>query len=174
MMRPVLCLMTKAVSALNGDADPYSPLLRLASSSKSPPRAAKLIKLLGEAPQHYINKVNADSQPWYLRPNYDQSEILIDPDGSVRAGSKQALVERLTPHETAGMRHSSIRRGAVTDLVADATFGKNFMITFKSFMTLDELFELLVQRFWIEPPDGLSPDELEDWSRQKQQMIRLR
>ena len=48
------------------------------------------------------------------------------------------------------------------------------MITFKSFMTLDELFELLVQRFWIEPPDGLSNEEHEDWTKQKQQMIRLR
>ena len=61
------------------------------------------MKLLGEAPQHYINKVNADAQPWYLRPNYDQSEILIDPDGGVRAGTKPALIERLTAHETAGM-----------------------------------------------------------------------
>lgn len=75
----------------------------IASNSKSPPpRTNKLIKLLGEAPQHYINKVNADQQPWYLRPNYDQSEIIIEADGSVRAGTKQALVERLTPHETAG------------------------------------------------------------------------
>ncbi|KAI0689705.1 ras guanine nucleotide exchange factor domain-containing protein [Cytidiella melzeri] len=127
------------------------------SSSKSPARTNKLIKLLGEAPQHYINKVHADSQPWYLRPNYDQSEILMDPDGSVRAGSKQALVERLTPHET-----------------ADAQFGKNFLITFKSFMTLDELFDLLVQRFWIEPPENLTPEELEDWTKQKQTSIRLR
>jgi son of sevenless len=77
-------------------------ILAIASSSKSPARANKLIKLLGDAPQHIINKVHADSQPWYLRPNYDQSEILIDPDGNVRAGSKRALVERLTPHETAG------------------------------------------------------------------------
>ena len=55
-----------------------------------------------EAPQHYINQANVEQQPWYLRPNYDQSEILIDPDGGVRAGSKPALIERLTAHETAG------------------------------------------------------------------------
>lgn len=74
-----------------------------ASTSKSPPRAAKLFKLLGaEAPQHYISKINADSKPWYLRPNYDESEILIDPDGAVRAGSAAALVERLTAHEHGG------------------------------------------------------------------------
>lgn len=48
------------------------------------------------------------------------------------------------------------------------------MITFKSFMNLDELFELLVQRFWIERPESLSLEEIEDWTKQKQQMIRLR
>ena len=48
------------------------------------------------------------------------------------------------------------------------------MITFKSFMTLDELFELLVQRFWIQAPESLSPQELEEWTKQKQVMIRLR
>ena len=59
-------------------------------------------------------------------------------------------------------------------ICADPTFSKNFMMTFKSFMTLDELFELLVQRFWISPPDTLTPEELEDWKKKKQVMIRLR
>ena len=75
-----------------------------AANAKPTPKATKIFKLLGsEAPQHYINQANADQQPWYLRPNYDQAEILIDPDGGVRAGSKSALIERLTAHETAGM-----------------------------------------------------------------------
>lgn len=73
------------------------------------------MKLLGsDAPQHYLAKLNADAKPWYLRPNYDQSEILIDPDGGVRAGTTTALVERLTAHEHGGMsitngcEHSSL------------------------------------------------------------------
>ena len=58
------------------------------------------MKILGpETPQDYINRLNADQKPWYLRSNYDPSEILIDPDGSVRAGTASALVERLTAHE---------------------------------------------------------------------------
>ncbi|KAL4251892.1 hypothetical protein ABKN59_002688 [Abortiporus biennis] len=130
------------------------------ASSKSPPRAgaSKLLKLLGsDAPQHYITKMNADSKPWYLRPNYDQSEILIDPDGGVRAGTTSALVERLTAHEH-----------------GDPTFIKNFLMTFKSFMTLDELFELLTKRFWIDPPEGLAPAELEEWTKLKLNIIRMR
>ena len=72
---------------------------------KSPARrgANKLVKLLGsEAPTHYLESLNADKKPWYLRPNYDQSTILIDPDGQVRAGTPTALVERLTAHELGG------------------------------------------------------------------------
>ena len=61
-----------------------------------------MAKLLGETPEHYIKQLTVDEQPWYLRPNYDQSEITIDVDGQVRAGSKAALIERLTAHETAG------------------------------------------------------------------------
>ena len=55
--------------------------------------------LCSDAPRHYVAKSIAKTKPWYLQPNYDQSEILIDPDGSVRAGTTTALVERLTAHE---------------------------------------------------------------------------
>ncbi|CAL1713340.1 unnamed protein product [Somion occarium] len=140
-------------SPLLDDFDEAGP-----SSVKSPPRAAKLMKLLGsDAPQHYLAKLNADAKPWYLRPNYDQSEILIDPDGGVRAGTTTALVERLTAHEH-----------------GDPTFIKNFLMTFKSFMTLDELFNLLVNRYWIKPPENLNPTELEEWTKLKQHVIRMR
>ncbi|KAK7682391.1 hypothetical protein QCA50_014596 [Cerrena zonata] len=128
-------------------------------SVKAHPRAAhKLMKLLGaEAPQHYLAKLTAEAKPWYLRPNYDQSEILIDPDGAVRAGTTTALVERLTAHEH-----------------GDPTFIKNFLMTFRSFMTLQDLFDLLVTRFWIQPPPNLNPTELADWKKLKQHVIRMR
>ncbi|KAF9488025.1 ras GEF [Pleurotus eryngii] len=131
------------------------------ASPKSPPRAAgaeKLRKLLGDdAPRHYLDTVSADSKPWYLRPNYDQTEIQMDPDGSVRGGTVQALVERLTAHEH-----------------GDSSFIKTFLLTYKSFTTLDELFNLLVQRFRIQPPPNLSPPELEDWGKLKQHVIQMR
>lgn len=47
-------------------------------------------------------------------------------------------------------------------------------MTFKSFMTVDELFELLVQRYWISPPPNLKQSELEEWTRLKQQIVRTR
>ena len=47
-------------------------------------------------------------------------------------------------------------------------------MTFKSFTTLDELFDLLVQRFWIQPPPKLTPEEREDWGKNKQHIIQMR
>lgn len=47
-------------------------------------------------------------------------------------------------------------------------------MTFKSFMTFDQLFNLLVERFWIQPPPNLNPPELEDWRYHKQSIIRIR
>lgn len=79
--------------------------------SKSPrPGIAgeKLEELLDqEAP--FIDTVNLDSKPWYLLPSYGQTDILIDPDGSVKGGTVPALVERLTAHEHGGKQISCLR-----------------------------------------------------------------
>ena len=56
----------------------------------------------------------------------------------------------------------------------DTTFNQNFLMTFKSFMTVDELFDLLARRFWIAPPPNLSQSELEEWAKWKQNIIRVR
>ena len=47
-------------------------------------------------------------------------------------------------------------------------------MTFRSFMTLQDLFDLLVNRFWIQPPPNLAPAELEEWKKLKQHVIRMR
>lgn len=47
-------------------------------------------------------------------------------------------------------------------------------MTYKSFTTLDELFELLVRRFYIQPPNNLTPTELEEWRKLKQHIIQMR
>ncbi|KNZ81297.1 Cell division control protein 25 [Termitomyces sp. J132] len=112
-----------------------------------------LEKLLDD---EYAYKIAA-AKPWYLRPNYSTEEILIEPDNTVKGGTLRALVERLTAHDQ-----------------IDPSFNQAFLMTFKSFMTVDELFDLLVARFKVEPPSGLKPDELEAWKTQKQQPVQLR
>ncbi|KAG6336113.1 hypothetical protein ID866_2979 [Astraeus odoratus] len=113
----------------------------------------KIKKILGDdVPEHIAN-----TKPWYLQPDYTKEELVIDVDGSVRAGTAPALVERLTSHEP-----------------GDPNFIKTFLMTYKSFTTLDELFDLLVKRFYISPPDTLTPQELEDWRKLKQHIIQMR
>lgn len=65
--------------------------------------------------------------------------------------------------------------GNANELVcADAKFNDTFMMTFKSFSSVDEVFDMLVARFNIQPPDGLTPEQLEEWKKIKKAPIRLR
>ncbi|KAJ3793863.1 ras guanine nucleotide exchange factor domain-containing protein, partial [Lentinula aff. detonsa] len=84
--------------------------------------------------------------------------LVLDPeDKSVRAGTVKALVERLTAHDT-----------------TDPNYFKAFLMTFKSFTTLDELFDLLVERFRIDPPPGLTPLQLRSWTSRKKNIVQFR
>ncbi|KAG1743257.1 ras GEF [Suillus paluster] len=115
---------------------------------RTPPRPDKIRAFFGDdAPSHYLITLNAETKPWYLRPTYDpkEGELLW------------VLVERLTAHE-----------------YADPKFSKAFLMTYKTFTTLDELFRLLVERFWIQPPEGLQYQDLEEWRKLKQHIIRMR
>ncbi|KAI9443246.1 ras GEF [Lactarius indigo] len=147
----------EAAAGLLDDDDKDAAATTPSNAKSSSGAADKLIRVLGDAPTHIIDKLNAKTKPWYLRPNYEDSEIQIDPDGKVRAGTVPALVERLTAHE-----HS------------DTTFTKTFLLTYKSFTDAEALFNLLVSRFWIKPPETLSPEELDDWTKHKQHIIRMR
>ena len=48
------------------------------------------------------------------------------------------------------------------------------MLTFRSFVDGDLLLDLLIQRYHVEPPEGLDEFEQADWVKQKQTPIRLR
>jgi hypothetical protein len=52
---------------------------------------------------HVVDAVIARDEFWYMRPDYEESELLIDPDVGVKGGTVSALVERLTSHEYQGM-----------------------------------------------------------------------
>ncbi|KAG0700439.1 ras guanine nucleotide exchange factor domain-containing protein [Suillus ampliporus] len=115
--------------------------------------ATKIKKIFGDdAPEHIIS-----TKPWYLRPDYTKNDMTIDVDGSVRAGTVPALVERLTSHDP-----------------SDPTFIKTFLMTYKSFTTLDDFFDHLVRRFRIQTPEGLNPTESEEWRKLKQHIIQMR
>ncbi|KAL0567457.1 cell division cycle-related protein [Marasmius crinis-equi] len=96
-------------------------------------------------------------KPWFLGPDSEPGELLLDVDRTVKGGTIKALVERLTSHDA-----------------ADPHYSKAFLMTFKSFTTLDELFNLLVDRFRIRPPPKLTPLEHEQWVKMKQKIVQAR
>jgi len=126
---------------------------------------SKMKKFFGEDPlidpslQQQIQPPVVDDTPDFLKLDHDKDlswDMKVNPP-AVKGGSLIALVEQLTRHDK-----------------LDANFNNTFLLTYRSFTTARELFELLVQRFNIQPPEGLTPEELDMWREQKQKLIRFR
>ncbi|PHH83923.1 hypothetical protein CDD83_2790 [Cordyceps sp. RAO-2017] len=101
----------------------------------------------------------SDDIPYYLRLDHE-GDVSWDTKFSpptVKGGTLLALVEQLTRHDK-----------------LDSNFNNTFLLTYRSFTSARELFELLVKRFGIQPPDGLSQLEYEAWRDGKQKLIRFR
>ena len=122
---------------------------------------SKMKRFFGEDPSPLVAAQAApiDDTPDFLRLDYekDLSWDLKTPQPTVKGGSLLALVEQLTRHDK-----------------LDANFNNTFLLTYRSFTTARELFELLVKRFSIQPPDGLTLTEAEQWRDGKQKLIRFR
>lgn len=85
------------------------------------------------------------SVPRYLKPRFaDQLEV--DADGQVRFGSVPALVERLLAAN-----------------IENEQYQHAFLMTFRSFLSPDALFDALVEYYNLPQPDDLNVRELEDW-----------
>lgn len=117
---------------------------------------SKLKKLLGEDPSP---QAMVDETPDFLRLDFENDiswDIKAQP-AQVKGGSLLALVEQLTRHDK-----------------LDSNFNNTFLLTYRSFTSARELFELLVKRFGIQPPEALSQPEYEQWRDRKQKLIRFR
>lgn len=101
-------------------------------------------------------RTDDDNMPWYLKTDFDDG-IIYDSKNSIRGGTLTALVEVLTNHKS-----------------INANFNTTILLTFRSFTTPEELFQELVKRFNIQPPEGLSKEEFSKWTEYKQKLIRLR
>jgi son of sevenless-like protein len=120
--------------------------------------ASKVKKLLGEDPSPAGLQTSEDT-PEFLRLDYDH-EVSWETKttaATVKGGSLLGLVEQLTRHDK-----------------LDSSFNNTFLLTYRSFTTARELFELLVKRFGIQPPEGLGQNDFELWRDRKQKLIRFR
>jgi son of sevenless-like protein len=100
-----------------------------------------------------------EETPAYLRLEHEDE---ITYDGKInppqlRGGTLTGLVEQLTRHDR-----------------LDSGFNGTFLLTYRSFTSAKELFEMLVKRWSIQPPESLSQDEYSTWVEKKQKPIQFR
>ncbi|ORZ25027.1 ras guanine nucleotide exchange factor domain-containing protein [Absidia repens] len=93
----------------------------------------------------------------YLCTDYLQNEIIFNMEGNVKGGTVMALVQRLTQHDQ-----------------LDSKFINTFLLTYRSFCTTEELFTALFARYTLQPPAGLTDDEVNTWNEKKLKLVRLR
>lgn len=128
--------------------DPVSGTYRKGENSK-------VKKFFGEEPQTRAS----DETPNFLLLDHER-DISYDTKKQppeLKGGTLVALVEQLTRHDK-----------------LDSSFNNTFLLTYRSFTNAPELFELLVKRFQIQPPEGLAQADFETWRDRKQKPIRFR
>ncbi|KDN49041.1 hypothetical protein RSAG8_02394, partial [Rhizoctonia solani AG-8 WAC10335] len=96
-----------------------------------------------------------DARPWYLKPLHSPAtgDIVLGPDGSVRAGTLQAIVERLTCEAPIRSQELALRR--------------NILFTYEAFTTSQQLFDLITDQYSLEPPRKLDESQFLDWKENK-------
>ena len=120
---------------------------------------SKVERFFGEVPDRKISNREAEETPSFLRLDHE-GEISYDTKVNppqLRGGTLTALVEQLTRHDR-----------------LDAAFNNTFLLTYRSFTTASELFELLVKRFSVQPPRNISAEDHKTWVDRKQKPIRIR
>ncbi|KAK9768115.1 hypothetical protein K7432_001518 [Basidiobolus ranarum] len=118
----------------------------------------KLKKFFGDdAPNVIIEKSTTEEKPWFLVYEYVQADIVFNMEGQVKGGTLASLVERLTLHD-----------------LLDSAFIATFLLTYRSFSSTEDVFELLFQRFNLQPPMGLSDSDFDLWKEKKLVPVRLR
>jgi son of sevenless-like protein len=118
---------------------------------------SKIAAFFGEVPVLPQNQI--EETPEFLRLDHE-GEISYDQKTTppqLRGGTLAGLVEQLTRHDR-----------------LDPAFNNTFLLTYRSFTTASELFEMLVKRWSIQPPHGLDKEDYQTWVDKKQKPIRFR
>lgn len=118
-------------------------------------RPDKVKQLTGdEDAQRYHNaKVAALRMPWYLKPDYKEEDVKLNADGSVLAGTLEALVECLTIEPISKNQ--------------DMLYQNTFLMTFRTFASADRVFDLLVDRYQMDRSFGLTDAQFAEWKEKK-------
>ncbi|KAF2126579.1 ras GEF [Dothidotthia symphoricarpi CBS 119687] len=150
-LRPLLKDLPQAHTYSEGTALDVVEPIRSANSNK------KIKDFFGEVP--VIPQTAVEETPEYLKLDHE-GEISYDHKADppqLRGGTLAGLVEQLTRHDR-----------------LDPAFNNTFLLTYRSFTTAPELFEMLVKRWSIQPPHGLAKEDYQTWVDKKQKPIRFR
>ena len=123
-----------------------------------PGENSKVLKFFGEEPNRR-DQPQQDETPDCLKLDHENDisyDMKVQPP-QLKGGTLLALVEQLTRHDK-----------------LDSSFNNTFLLTYRSFTTARELFEFLVKRFQIQPPEGMAQADYEIWRDRKQKPIRFR
>ncbi|KAF1345914.1 guanine-nucleotide dissociation stimulator CDC25 [Delphinella strobiligena] len=142
-----------------GTSKSYNDALDMASGPDGSRnmKNSKINRFFGEVPA--VQSPQAEEVPEFLKLEHE-GEIAYDTKFTppqLRGGTMTGLVEQLTRHDR-----------------LDSPFNNTFLLTYRSFTTATELFELLVKRWNIQPPYAINNIEMQIWTDKKQKPIRFR
>ncbi|KAK9717180.1 hypothetical protein K7432_006399 [Basidiobolus ranarum] len=153
--RPSLPAVLPSNASSDGEKPIKKGFFRKKSSIDQPSeRRSQLNNIVEERGGLIENK----NEEWYLDYDYDPADVAFNSEGQLIGGTIEALVERLTLHDT----------------TIDSDFVNVFLLTFRNFSTPEVFCNLLLARFNIQVPDGLSESEHKNWKLKKLTPIRLR
>lgn len=148
--RPTLADIGQSKSYTEGTGQPIT-----SANAES----SKVKRFFGEVPAPTMPGRDSEEAPDYLKLEHE-GEIAFDfktEPPQLRGGTLTGLVEQLTRHDR-----------------LDSPFNNTFLLTYRSFTTGPELFEMLVKRWMIQPPPGLQGPDFQTWTDKKQKPIRFR
>ncbi|KAG5519994.1 hypothetical protein PMAC_001070 [Pneumocystis sp. 'macacae'] len=150
-------------SSVSIESNDYKTILK--TSPATPRTKTKLKKIFGdESPfgrsphrkASSVFQIQNELTPWFLEHDHE-GRIVYDDQGYLKAGTLMGLIEHLTRHD-----------------LFDSLFNNTFLLTYRTLISAEDFFDLLVKRFMIVPPGNLKSHELEIWVEKKQKPIRLR
>lgn len=99
-----------------------------------------------------------DAEAWMLSHDYSMDDVAYNNDGHLVGATIPVLLEKMTPH----------------DVVVDPAFQAIFFLTFRLFSTPVDLVDSIINRYSIDAPYSLGPDDRALWQKRKGVPVRLR
>ncbi|KAJ3509123.1 hypothetical protein NLJ89_g5382 [Agrocybe chaxingu] len=113
---------------------------------------------LPSVPMEPIFEQGQDPSMWMFGHDYLPQDVAYNTDGHLVGATMDALVEKMTPH----------------DSIVDPAFSAVFFLTFRLFSSPSELVDALISRYNLMPPLGLSDEDQQLWQQRKGVPVRLR